>query len=109
MMDADELLKRALPYIRSKQVILGKDRMDDLIRRHEAGLVWLTEDLAKNTAKKAIVKCLNAGVPCIWTGSSAAVMEATGFENIKVITLRKSFSGIKHIISELEDADLIYQ
>ena len=109
MMDTDKLLKRILPYIRGKQVILGKDRTEDLVRRHEAGLVWLTEDLAKNAAKKAITKCLETDIPCIWTGDSNDILEATGLENIKVITLRKSFSGIKHIIDELKEADLVYE
>lgn len=108
-MTPEELLARVLPYLRGKQVILGKDRMEDLIRRHEAGLVWLTEDLARNTAKKAITKCVDSGIPCIWTGNSDMLFQATGFENVKVITLRKSFSGIKHIIDELKAADLIYE
>ena len=106
-MDAEALLKRILPFIRTKRVILGKDRMEDLIRRHEAGLVWLTEDLAKNTAKKAIANCLSHDIPCIWLGSSDDLYEATGFENVKVLTLRKSFSGIKHILEDLKEADLL--
>ncbi len=107
-MDSQELLKRILPYVRGKQVVMGRERMEHLIRQHEAGLVWLQGDLAKNTAKKAIVLCLGRDVPCIWTGDSGEIEEGIGIANIKVVTLRKSFSGIKHIIEQLEEAGLIY-
>ena len=89
-------------------MIFGKERMEHLIRQKEAGLVWLMSDLSKNTAKKAIVRCLEKDVPCIWTGSSEEIEEAVHLPNIKVITLRKSFSGLQHIIEQLEEADLIY-
>ena len=107
-MDSHALMKRIIPYVRGKQVVLGKERMEQLVRQHEAGLVWLMSDLAKNTAKKAIVKCLERDVPCIWTGNSVELEEAIGRPNVKVVTLRKSFSGIKHIVEQLEENDLIY-
>jgi ribosomal protein L7Ae-like RNA K-turn-binding protein len=107
-MDSLELLKRILPYVRGKQVIFGRERMEHLIRQQEAGLVWMMSDFSKNGAKKTIVLCLSKDIPCMWAGNTSDIDEIVGMPNIKVITLRKSFSGLKHILEQLDEADLIY-
>ncbi len=102
-MEFPELWERVGPYVRSKNVVFSKERMAALIRQKEIGLVWLTEDLAKHAQKKIIHDCLKKDIPCICMATSGDIAEKTGMENVKVISLRKSFSGLAQLLRKLDD------
>ena len=107
-MDLETLFERVMPHFRTPHVGAGKDRMNDLVRRHEAGLVWMMDDLSRGAAKKIIFDLMKKDIPCMQLGTSDELEARVFIENIKILTLKKSFPGLKHLIEQLSAADILF-
>ena len=96
-----EFLGRIRLGLRRKQVVLGQDKLMMLAKGDALALVWVTEDLSKQTFGKLRIVCDTYAIPILRRGTSAVVGETTGYPTAKVYLLRKSFSGIRHLLQTL--------
>ena len=102
-MTLDEFPGRVRFGLTRKQVALGTDEVEKLARRKVAAMVWATEDLAKHPLGKLRIVCRDYQLPLLVYGDSAGVGAETGYPGAKVYILKKNFSGLRQIITDLQE------
>ena len=108
-MTVEDIARRAKTGIKRKQVVLGKERFEQLARRKEIGMVWFTEDLSKKVFHNYWKICAKNSIPTIYTGNSEEVAEITGLGNCKVFVFKKSFSGLSEFINQIPEDFMVWE
>ena len=108
-MTLDDLARKVTEGIKRKQIVVGKERFENMARRKEIGLVWFTCDLSKSAFHNMWKTCKKRDIKVIYAGYSDEVGEITGLENCKVYVFKKSFSGLKEFISDIPEEFIAWE
>ncbi len=105
-METSQLAQRVRVGLGRRQAVCGKDRLYSLAKRGQIGLVWATEGLSKRAWGKLVIECRRLGVPLYRAGDAESIGAVTRIPSAKVYLLKRSFSGLRQILRELE-GDLV--
>lgn len=100
-MDIPDLAARVKLGIERKQVILSGERLVNMARRQQLGLVWILNDLSRNTVGKYIIECAKYKVPVVVLGDLEMVSAYTGQPTVKVYLIKSNFSGLTTVLHSL--------
>lgn len=102
-MELDDLARRVQLGIERGQVAFGKDRLVNLSRRHELGLIWATEDLSSHTLGKLRIEAAKYKVPVLIAGDADEVGLITHQPTVRIYLIRKGFAGLNFVLHELRE------
>jgi ribosomal protein L7Ae-like RNA K-turn-binding protein len=104
--DIQDLAGRVKLGIRRKQVVLGRDKLFNLGKRGQVGMVWAMKDLSRRARGKLQLECTEFEIPLLHEGEMAEIGELTGASNTKVYVIKKGFSGLHTVLRHLARGDL---
>jgi hypothetical protein len=102
--DVEALARRIILGLQRNQVVIGKDKLRSMARRKQVGLVWATTDLSRRALGKLQVECEAFDLPLLLAGDSEEVAVITGRSGTKVYLVKRSCSGLRQLLKDLEPA-----
>jgi ribosomal protein L7Ae-like RNA K-turn-binding protein len=102
-MTTHDLAHRIKVGMGRKQVAIGKDTFKSLASRDDIGLVLATNDLSRNAFTKMRLQCERHNIPLLRTASAEEIGEITGYSNTRIYLLRRSFAGLRQMITDLSE------